>query len=185
MDCSLPGSSVYGILQERILEWVAMPSPGDLFNPGIKHASFTSPSLGGRFLTTSTTWEVPILGYSLTTPGCLSFFTIFHSPQIGPKRHIRENMQSRSKNVPAERKWRVQRSFRPSLTNDEIRRKRWVQTHLCLIIHTHNYTHTHTHTHTHTSKKVTLQIIPCIHQSQSVQQYYSSLTYAGIKTQRS
>ena len=26
MDCSPPGSSVHGILQERILEWVAMPS---------------------------------------------------------------------------------------------------------------------------------------------------------------
>ena len=27
MDCSPPGSSVHGILQVRILEWVAMPSP--------------------------------------------------------------------------------------------------------------------------------------------------------------
>ena len=26
MDCSLPGSSVHGILQAIILEWVAMPS---------------------------------------------------------------------------------------------------------------------------------------------------------------
>ena len=26
MDCSPPGSSVHGILQARILEWVAMPS---------------------------------------------------------------------------------------------------------------------------------------------------------------
>ena len=26
MDYSLPGSSVHGILQARILEWVAMPS---------------------------------------------------------------------------------------------------------------------------------------------------------------
>ena len=26
MDCNLPGSSVHGILQVRILEWVAMPS---------------------------------------------------------------------------------------------------------------------------------------------------------------
>ena len=26
MDCSQPGSSDYGILQARILEWVAMPS---------------------------------------------------------------------------------------------------------------------------------------------------------------
>ena len=25
MDCSLPGSFVYGILQARILEWVAFP----------------------------------------------------------------------------------------------------------------------------------------------------------------
>ena len=26
MDCSPPGSSVHGILQARILEWLAMPS---------------------------------------------------------------------------------------------------------------------------------------------------------------
>ena len=25
MDCSTPGSSVHGILQERVLEWVAIP----------------------------------------------------------------------------------------------------------------------------------------------------------------
>ena len=34
MDCSLLGSSVHGILQARILEWVAFPSPGHLPNPG-------------------------------------------------------------------------------------------------------------------------------------------------------
>ena len=34
--CSLRGSSVHGILQARILEWVAFPSPGDLPNPGIE-----------------------------------------------------------------------------------------------------------------------------------------------------
>ena len=35
-----PGSlSVHGILQARILEWVAMPSPGDLPTPGIKPGS--------------------------------------------------------------------------------------------------------------------------------------------------
>ena len=33
MDCNSPGSSVHGILQARILEWVAMPSSGDLPNP--------------------------------------------------------------------------------------------------------------------------------------------------------
>ena len=29
----------HGILQARILELVAVPSPGDLSNPGIKHRS--------------------------------------------------------------------------------------------------------------------------------------------------
>ena len=36
MDCSPPVSSVNGILQASILEWVASPSPGDLADPGLK-----------------------------------------------------------------------------------------------------------------------------------------------------
>ena len=36
MDYSPPGSSIHGILQARIVEWVAIPSPGDLPDPGIK-----------------------------------------------------------------------------------------------------------------------------------------------------
>ena len=39
MDCSPPGSSVRVISQARILEWVAMPSPGDLAEPRIEPAS--------------------------------------------------------------------------------------------------------------------------------------------------
>ena len=40
MDCSLPGSSVHGILQARIPEWVAIPfSPGDLSDQGIEPGS--------------------------------------------------------------------------------------------------------------------------------------------------
>ena len=41
MDGSPPGSSVQGILQARILEWVAFPSLGDLLKPGIEHGSAT------------------------------------------------------------------------------------------------------------------------------------------------
>ena len=62
IDHSLPGSSVHGILQERILEWVAMPSPGVLPDPGIEPASLTFPALAGRSFTTSTTWEAEIDG---------------------------------------------------------------------------------------------------------------------------
>ena len=57
MDCSLPGSSVHGILQARILKWVTKPSTGDLPDWGIQPMSLTSPALAGRFFTTSTTWE--------------------------------------------------------------------------------------------------------------------------------
>ena len=38
-DHSLPGSSVLGILQARILEWVATSSFGDLPHPGVETAS--------------------------------------------------------------------------------------------------------------------------------------------------
>ena len=31
MDCSPPGSSVYGILQTRILEWIAIPFSKGIF----------------------------------------------------------------------------------------------------------------------------------------------------------
>jgi len=36
VDCSLPGFSIHRILQERILEWVVISSPGDLPDVGIE-----------------------------------------------------------------------------------------------------------------------------------------------------
>ena len=47
MDCSLPGSSVRGTFQARILEWVAISYSRDLLEPGIKPASL---ALAGRIL---------------------------------------------------------------------------------------------------------------------------------------
>ena len=73
MDYSLPGSSVHGILQARILEWVAMPSsrgspqprspvlqadsllsepPGKPKNTGVGSLSL----LHGNFLTQESNW---------------------------------------------------------------------------------------------------------------------------------
>ena len=57
MDCSPPGSSVHGIFQARILEWVPCPPLGHLPYSGIKPKSLRSPELTGRFFSTSTTWE--------------------------------------------------------------------------------------------------------------------------------
>ena len=53
MHCSPPGSSVLGILQARILEWVARPSSGDLPDPRTELLSLMSSALTGRFFTTS------------------------------------------------------------------------------------------------------------------------------------
>ena len=42
MDCSLPGFSIYGIFQARVLESrLPFPSPGDLPNTGIEPRSPT------------------------------------------------------------------------------------------------------------------------------------------------
>ena len=41
VDSSPPGSSVHGILQARILEWVAIPFSRESFNPGIEPGSPT------------------------------------------------------------------------------------------------------------------------------------------------
>ena len=43
MDCTLPGSSIHGILQARKLEWVAISFP----------TSPVSPALAGRFFATA------------------------------------------------------------------------------------------------------------------------------------
>ena len=53
MDCIPPGSSVHGILQARILEWVAMPSSRGSLRPRDQTCVFLmSPALAGRFFTT-------------------------------------------------------------------------------------------------------------------------------------
>ena len=49
MDCCQLGSSVHGILQVRILEWLPFPPPGDLPNP----------TLPGRFFITEPPGKPP------------------------------------------------------------------------------------------------------------------------------
>ena len=53
MDCSQPGFSVHGILQARILEWVAISSSRESSQAGDqnKTVSPVSPALAGRFFT--------------------------------------------------------------------------------------------------------------------------------------
>ena len=52
-DCSPSGSSVHGILQAGILEWVAVPFSRGSSDPGIELVPLKPPALVGRFFTTS------------------------------------------------------------------------------------------------------------------------------------
>ena len=54
MDCSPPGFSVHGILQARILEWVAISSRGSSWPRDQTHISY----IGRRILYLWATWEV-------------------------------------------------------------------------------------------------------------------------------
>ena len=84
MGCSPLGSSVHEILQARILEWVVLPPPGDLLDPGFEPASLMSYALAGGFFffffTTSATWgglcllELDVY-YKLYMPDTLSCST--------------------------------------------------------------------------------------------------------------
>ena len=49
-----------GILQAKILEWVAMLSSRGSSHPGIKPASLASAALAGGFFTASAPWEAHI-----------------------------------------------------------------------------------------------------------------------------
>ena len=57
MDCSPLGSSVHGILQARILEWVAKFSSRGSSQPRDRPKPLVSPALAGRFFTTNAIWE--------------------------------------------------------------------------------------------------------------------------------
>ena len=49
MDCSLPGSSVHGIFQARILEWVAISCSRESSQLSDQTTSLVSPALAGGF----------------------------------------------------------------------------------------------------------------------------------------
>ena len=66
---SPPGSSVHGILQERILEWVAISSSRGFSKPGNKPVS---PALADGFFTIWATWKVHWTLFKSNIPESLS-----------------------------------------------------------------------------------------------------------------
>ena len=87
MGCSLPGSSVRGILQARS-ELPCLPQ-GDLPDPGIKPKPLVSPMSADRFLTTSTTW-----GATLSHPAQFSRSVVSNSLRPQGLQHARPRCPS-------------------------------------------------------------------------------------------
>ena len=70
MGCSLPGSSIHGILQARMLEWVALSYSRGSFRSKIVIGPLGKPRLGDGFSQTNRCQSVLIIGF-------LSFFLFF------------------------------------------------------------------------------------------------------------
>ena len=89
MDCSLPGSSVHGILQARILEWVTMPSSGE---SSVSRDQTHVSGFAGGFFTTEPP-EKPIAGHVSCQHKIISVCELLCQPQGSSTRdRIVENL---------------------------------------------------------------------------------------------
>ena len=80
LACSLPGSSVHGISQTRILESAAFSFSRDLANPGIKLSSPAASALIVGLLYHGATWETrgsPAVTHKTRDLGCGTFWGCF------------------------------------------------------------------------------------------------------------
>ena len=88
MDCSLPGSSIHGIFQARILDGVPFPTPGDLPNSGLEPVSLASSALADGFFITSAIWEAQIFTSIYLSFQAKTFFQIVRHFHMYLKRDI-------------------------------------------------------------------------------------------------
>ena len=88
------GSSVHGILQTRLLEWVAMPSfRGSFWSRDQAHISYettslTSPALAGGYFTTSATWEAPNMCVCVCVCVYINIYIYIHLLHINKSLYI-------------------------------------------------------------------------------------------------
>ena len=146
MDCSPPGSSIDGILQARMLEWVATPISRKSSRP--RDRTRVS-CIAGRFFTvrarTYVNWHFTRwffcrgMGTVLCLVRCLAAFLSFtrsHSPSPN------SDHQKCLRTLPSV-SWKAK-----LLPNGN----HWIGEAHTSHTHTHTHMHTHTHTRTHTPK---------------------------------
>ena len=74
--CSLPNSSVHGIFQARILEWVVMPFSKGSSQPRDRTRSLMFPALADGFFTTRATWKAPLSPHRLPVLYCFDYILL-------------------------------------------------------------------------------------------------------------
>ena len=84
MDCSLLSNLSMGFSRQEYWSGLPFPPPGDLPDPGIEPKSLISPALGGRFFTTSTTWEAHVApSHFVYLPGYyIRLLAVFPKPNV-------------------------------------------------------------------------------------------------------
>ena len=85
MDCCPPGSSVHGVLQASILEWVAISSSRGSSRPRDQTCISCISCISRRFFTTSATWET--LNMCLVTQSCPTLCDIMNCSPPGSSVH--------------------------------------------------------------------------------------------------
>ena len=95
MDCSSPASSVYGILQVRILEWVSMLSSRESSQPRDQTCVSYVSCIGRRILYHCTIWEEsgsksPWAYWSEKPRGEWPFTIYYHDTRCGLRRKKRD-----------------------------------------------------------------------------------------------
>ena len=98
LDCSAPGSSVHGILQARILQWVAVFSSRGSSRPRDQTCVSCISCIGRQILYHCTTWEAPVHGYMIQSYNTLLSCLLASSMPLMPILliHCPHNNQSAS-----------------------------------------------------------------------------------------
>ena len=129
MDCSPSGSSVHGILQARILEWVAISFSGDLLDPGIEPGSPT-----------------------------LQAEALLSEPPGKPRRHMRCGFNPWVVKIPWRRTWYPTSVLLLGKSHGQrslVGYSPWGSDMTETAEHTHTHTHTHTHPNVYTIGMIT------------------------------
>ena len=123
MNCSLPRSSVHGILQQEYWSGFPCPPPGDLPNSGMEPGSLMSPAIADRFFTTNATWKALTLPYSELILNLKNYLRIIHKSTSWFRFKVFVSRQGSS--IYSE--WCILNQFKLSVY--------WLHSHFCFCCH--------------------------------------------------